>query len=167
MGIRYIAIPVHPLDIAEGKACPRCYLMSDPFPHGGACDREPSPERELPDGMPEYLDLDKCWGEIANLLALPKFKDNTARPLVEGTVRHTGGGWIPHYGVLDPAQVADATRGLEEIEDDDIREHVDHIGRHGEHTEQRLSYVLQYLDAAKTFTRDLAQAGYGLIYIIG
>ena len=157
MGIRYSAYPVHPFDIQEAQACGRCYLSRDPA----------IPEWERRKDVPDYLDLDKCWGELQMLFALPAFKKNPARTLVQGAVKHTNDGWVSHYTTLSPDEVRDVAKGLSKIGENDVRANIEEINRFDDEPEAAINYIVQYLEEAKTFTSGLAQAGYGLVYRIG
>jgi len=157
MGIRYSAYPVHPFDVAEALRCARCFL---------ARERGPS-EWEQGEDLPRWLDLDKSWSGLHSLFEHSRFKANDAELLVQGDVTHTSDGWIPHYAALDPSAVRNVARGIARFDEARVRSHVARQVWTIRDTEEEVLYLTHHLEAAKSFTRLLADKGYGLVYVIG
>jgi len=73
--------------------------------------------------------------------------------------------------VLDPAEVSAIADDLAAVTDDDVsarvvRDRSRHFGRDTD-ADAELQYVLEYLHDAQEFTRELADDGLGLVYLIG
>lgn len=147
MGIRYYAwpVPARLVPLALDDPCP--FHSEDPLADAWG----PADER------PPMLYLDKAWSELQQLFG----EARPAAHLVHGEVTHTYDGWIPFERALTVKQVAAIAADLADYQPDDA-EIAAAAWRFGE-----VSYVRQYLEDARTFTAKLAEAGHGLVYLIG
>lgn len=157
MGIRYYAYPIVAADVDAARACPYRFLGRDPLMDAWG----PIDER------PNMLYLDKCWWELQKLLEGPA--DLPARPaaaLVAGRVIETTEGWIPHCAVLTPDEVSAVATDLATVTERDVHRLLDGWPRSWRQTDD-FAYVAQFLGDAKEVTQRWADAGFGLVFMIG
>ena len=158
LGIRYYAISVNSDDydrISKGP-CPSCGSR----PHLGDDDYE---------GERETLDLDKSWGYFQSLFA--SGAPRPAAALVAGNVTNTPRGWISYQGAISPQDVAAIATDLAAITTEELRHHFLVRGLWGsgpdDRAQQDFEYVAHYLEHARSFTAEVAQAERGIVYYIG
>ncbi len=150
MGIRYYAYPVSPREIAAARENPCRFHGDDPLMDAWG----PAEER------PPMLYLDKCWPCLQRLFDLDGPTQRPAAELVRGDVTHVPTGWIPYERVLGPAQVAAIADDLDAF----LR---------GRTPTANCRFpdggdcATRWVTDARDFTRELEQAGYGLVYMIG
>ncbi len=157
MGIRYYAYPVRASDVQLARSNPRDFLSDDPLADAWG----------PVESKPRMLYLDKAWRQLQEFFTqeLP-----AALPLVDGDVTHVQCGWIPHIRVLAPDQVGDVAHALAAVgEVDVLAARLRTFGGDSVVNDDayELRYVMEHLDAAKSFTTSLARDGLGLIYMIG
>lgn len=152
MGIRYFARPIHADDIELARSDLDAYFRSDRS-HQFVCHQEP---------RPPILDLDKSWRDLQSVFWSPP--DQPARPaaaLVDGDVRQRCCGWEAHRRVLDP----DTVRAIaDDLDSPELSQ------RRGDETDGSLRgthYLDELLERARTFTRQVADQGWGMYYSIG
>lgn len=76
-------------------------------------------------------------------------------------------GWIPFERALDPDQVKAVAADLATLGDEDIRSALPRLAYPHDSLDEEFRYVRSYLSAAQEFTADLADRGFGLVYLIG
>ena len=148
MGIRYFAHPVSPRQIEQSRECPRVCLEGEDSWEHWAPNEEPT------------LDLDKCYPELQRLLGgeVPR----PAYALVEGDVTHMGYAWRPFRRTLDVDEVRKIADGL-----DDLLAAVDASDLPGCRFGSPRKCVAHNLPRARDFARRVAEAGFGIHYLIG
>lgn len=161
MGIRYYAYPVAAKNIDEASQDPERFLSSDPLadawglepigPHAYATHVNP---------RPRMLYLDKCWS-LMQRLTHQMGQPRPAYALVAGRVQPDGLGWLPHIATLTPDEVVHIADDLDAIADDELTTFCETL------EECDADYLQDYFGQARTFTRELAQSGEGLVYMIG
>jgi hypothetical protein len=148
MGIRYLAHPVSARQIEQSNACPRgCFEAEDAW------------ENWFPDHEPT-LSLEKCYPEMQRLLG--ELMPRLSYALVEGDVTHVGYGWRSFRRILD----LDQTRAIADDLDALLAEPSRLLSvpcRFGD----RDDCTTPSLVRAREFARQVADAGYGIHYLIG
>jgi hypothetical protein len=170
MGIRYYAYAVDSHDIEAALVAPRAFISSDPLadawglePHAwlsAATFVQAVPKRDM-------LYLDKAWRELQHLTR-PDRPGGSASPayrMLEGhvTTAPDGYSWIPWTRALRPDEMAPIARDLDRLTPDVVQVG---LGKDGA-DERDLAYVLQYVDAARSFVAGLVQDRRGMAYLIG
>lgn len=158
MGISYFALPVPPHMVDIARINPRAFLSDEHFWESWS---------DPPD-RPEGLYLDKCWRDIADLLAGTD-PPRDAFELVRGEVTQYGYGWIPYVRVLSASQVLAVANDLACVKPAELYQ--GYLPRVSPDwaaiMDGRRGHVQSYLEAAQQFTARLASQGFGLIYSIG
>lgn len=168
MGIRYYAYAFDKDQTDQAMENPRAFISSDPLadawgfePHARVATatlEQAVPERDM-------LYLDKAWRNL-QLITGPRSAAGSARPsyrMFEGDVTMCEGGWVPAYGALAPAEVADVARDLAAVEDELAAVSLRRVGA----TQDDVAYALHFLDRARVFAEGLAADGRGMAYMIG
>jgi hypothetical protein len=150
MGIRYYAYPVSPREITEARENPCRFHGDDPLMDAWG----PAEER------PPMLYLDKCSPCLQRLFDLDGPSHRPAAELVRGSVTHVSTGWIPYERVLAPSQVAEIAADLDAFLRGWMPAHTCRFPDGGD-------CASRWVPDARDFTRELEQAGYGLVYMIG
>lgn len=161
MGIRYYAYPVAPQNIDEVSKNPERFLSSDPL--ADAWGLEPVGPNEYAmdvNPRPRMLYLDKCWS-LMQRLTHQSTQPRPAYALVAGDVIPDGFGWRPHVAALTPAEVIQVADDLDALADDELAGFCESL------EEDDADYLNYHFEQARSFTRELAQSGEGLVYTIG
>lgn len=170
MGIRYYAYAVDAALAEHSMADPRAFISSDPL--ADAWGLEPHTaisvatfEQRLP--RRDLLYLDKAWSYL-QLLTRPFPPQEPTRPsyrMFEGAVtpRRDGYGWDPWVRALRPGEMGPIACDLVELTNTPAELVHPYLGTQGEHVD----YVMQYLEAARSFVLDLVRDGRGMAYLIG
>jgi hypothetical protein len=106
------------------------------------------------------LYLDKCSPCLQRLFDLDGPSHRPAAELVRGSVTHVSTGWIPYERVLAPSQVAEIAADLDAFLRGWMPAHTCRFPDGGD-------CASRWVPDARDFTRELEQAGYGLVYMIG
>lgn len=109
---------------------------------------------------PEMLYLDKCWRLLQQLTA--QTGPRPAQRLVAGRPNFDSDvGYTPHAAALTPAEIAEVADDLDALAEHGLDAYCATL------SERDAGYVRPYLNDALSFTRLLADRGWGLAYLIG
>lgn len=164
MGIRYYGYAFDGDLTDQALADPRAFISSDPLadawgmePHAQyavATFQQRTPARDL-------LYLDKAWRDLQAVTGPMR----PAYRLFEGdvTVSSDGYAWTPWVRALPPDEMPTIADDLIRITSASVRKRF----RLQSASARDADYVVQYLEAARTFVRGLARDGRGMAYLIG
>lgn len=161
MGIRYYAYPVPSSDIDAALANPEAFINADPL--SDAWGLEPLGPNHYAMGVnprPRMLYLDKCWSLIQNL-TLSEDGPRPAYQLVAGHVPWSERGRRARYGALCNHELLLVADDLDDIVKNDMDDFCAML------SDDEAEYLRDYVAEARIFTRELAERGEGLAYVIG
>ncbi|WP_309073131.1 DUF1877 family protein [Paenarthrobacter sp.] len=115
----------------------------------------------------DMLYLDKAWRHL-QVLTAPLRAGITARPafrMFEGSITMHDEGWDPWVRALTPSEVLAIAQDLDEVSDGEVGLRLpvsSHVDR-----DREVDYAVGYLRRARTFAKNLADDGRGMVYLIG
>jgi len=123
------------------------------------------------DWRDRWLDLDKAWRDLQRLFTCPHpGPGEICLDLVRGNVTYPDGwqnGYLSHYDVLCPDQVANVARTISMIDKVDVLAMYVENGRVNDRLRDDVSYIGLFLERATKYVADRAEAGEGIVYRIG
>ncbi|BCW49207.1 hypothetical protein J2Y41_000582 [Arthrobacter sp. 1088] len=115
----------------------------------------------------DMLYLDKAWRHL-QVLTAPLSAGAAARTafrMFEGSVTMHDEGWEPWVRALSPSEVLAIAQDLDEVSDGEVRLRLP-VSSHLD-GDLEVDYAVGYLRRARTFARNLANEGRGMVYLIG
>ncbi|MGO4591424.1 hypothetical protein [Paenarthrobacter sp. 2TAF44] len=170
MGIRYYAYAFDGAITDQVLSDPSSVLSADPLADAwglepGAGVSSTTFEQSVPER--DMLYLDKAWRQLQAFTA-PLGSVVVARPafrMFEGSVTMHDDGWEPWVQALTPSDVVAIAQDLNIISEAELSLRLPvspHIDRASD-----VQYSVGYLRRARVFVTNLADAGRGMVYLIG